>query len=467
MRRTESRPTRALEAAYAALGRSSSFTAWTHFQQLQANQWLSHEDLESIRWAKMQRLLAHASEIPFYRSLWRSAGVDPRRFEKIRDVEDLPVVGRRDLMKGQEEDAFLLSRRHDYEMTHSSGTTGPHVYLPFTRSDMQVKYAGYLREFYATDWRLGVRSAAIHYSAHPEFAGRYVGRPDHDNFVLLRTLVFRLAHRRILLKPYAKPESGDDCVAGEWYRALRKHRPFLLESMDFGLATLHHYIRDRNLPPLRIPRTIVLATLAPRFRKTLEAAFSTEIFNRYGPHEIEGVAYECREHHGMHMAVDSVHTEFLDDTNRPVGPSENGRIILTDLDSRLMPLIRYEIGDVGSYLDEPCACGRGFPLMQAIACRTRDLFVTGDGRTAAPSAMVAALQDDPAIRIFQIVQRGDGQIEARIVPLSGSWTSEKEREIRSKLRAALPGSDKEIRVLVVHTVELEPNGKFCYAKRVA
>jgi phenylacetate-CoA ligase len=456
-----------VEIAYQALSQVSSYTAWKHFQELQAHQWLSREELEAIRWTKMQKLLAYAAtEVPFYRNLWGSAGVDPCRFTSIEDLKDLPVVTRSALIKAQEEDAFLLSRRNDYELTHSSGTTGPWVYLPFTRHDMQVKYAGYLREFYATDWRLGVPSAAIHYSGHPEFGGRYTGRPDRDNFLFIRKFVFRLAHRRILLNPYAKSESGDESVVGEWYRALRRHQPFLLETMDFNLVTLYHYIQKRNLPPLRIPRTIVLATLAPGFKRTLEEAFKTEIFNRYGPHEMEGVAYACHEHQGMHMAIDSVHTEFLDDANRPVGPGENARIVLTDLDSRLMPLIRYEIGDMGSYLDEPCACGRGLPLMKEIACRTRDVFETRNGEKVVPSRLVAVLQEDPSIRIFQLVQGADRGIEVRIVPNPTVWRPDSEYQIKAKLSAILSESEENIRLIRVETVGLESNGKFCYAKRV-
>jgi phenylacetate-CoA ligase len=462
---TASPPTLAVETAYRVLSRVSSYTAWKHFERLQANQWLSRAELDRLRWARFQALLAHAGQIPFYRDLWRHAGVEPHRFTRLEDVCHLPVVTRQDVIRGQENDAFLLSRRQDCESTHSSGTTGPSIYIPFTRDDLQVKYAAYLRAYYATDWRLGVRSAAMHPASHPQFKGRYTGRPDRDNFAAIRTLAFRLAHRRLLLTPYFKPESGDDTFPREWYAALRRHQPFLLETMDFNLVALYQYIREQGLPPLRIPRTIVLATLAPGFKRRLEAAFDTEIFDRYGPHEVEGTAFACHEHRGMHMAIDSVHTEFLDDEHRRVGPGEDAHIVLTDLDSRAMPLIRYRIGDTGSYLDEPCTCGRGFPLMQEIAARTRDLFETSDGRRVAAASLVALLQDEPAIAVFQITQLADRTLEARVVPDRALWTSGSEQQIRAKLADAWRGSEAGIRVLAVERVQLEPNGKFCYAKR--
>jgi phenylacetate-CoA ligase len=457
--------TTAVEGAYRALSRVSPYTAWRHFERLQAQQWLSRDALDRLRWAKMQGLLAHAAEVPFYRDLWRSAGVEPARFTRLEDLENLPVVTRDDLRRAREADGFLLSRRRDFQFTHSSGTTGPRVYLPFTRDDLQIKYAAYLREFYATDWRLGVRSAANHYSGHPEFGGRYVGRPDRDNFVLIRSLAFRLAHRRILLAPYYKAESGDETVAAAWYRALRRHRPFLFETMEFGLLALRDYIRDRALPPLRIPRMFVLATLAPGLKRSLEEAFGTEIFDRYGPHEVEGVAYACHEHRGMHMAIDSVHTEFLDDADRPAGPGEQAHIVLTDLDSRLMPLIRYRIGDIGSYREGPCACGRGFPLMDEIAGRTRDRFDMGDGTRAVPTALVGALQENPAVRIFQLAQAADRGIEARVVPDQARWLAGEDTRIQATLAALAPGLP--VHVVLVGAVGLESNGKFCYVKNHA
>jgi phenylacetate-CoA ligase len=456
----------AVETVYSALSRISGYTAWRHFRQLQTNQWLPPDALDRIRWTKFQALLSHAGTLPFYRDLWQQCGVDPRRFRSLDDTRELPVITRQEVMKAQEEDLFLMSRRHDYQNTHSSGTTGPSIHVPYTRNDLQVKYAAYLRAYYATDWRLGMRSAAMHPSAHPQFGGRYTGKPDLDNFVAIRRVGFRVAHRRILLTPYFKGESGDEAFPAEWYAALLRHRPFLVETMDFNVVALYHHIQDRGLPPLRIPRMIVLATLAPGFRRTLEQAFETEIFDRFGPHEVEGTAFACHMHRGMHMAIDCVHTEFLDDTHRPVAPGEDGHVVLTDLNSRVMPLIRYRIGDTGSYLDEPCACGRGLPLMAEIAARTRDLFETGRGAMIAPTGLVAVLQEHRAIKLSQVVQRADRRIEARVVPNQPLWEAGTADRIREQLAAAWPDKEALITVRPVETVSLESNGKFCYAKRV-
>lgn len=459
--------TRLTEGGYRFLAKTTRYSAWKHFEQLQRNQWLPRDQLDQLRWQKARELLDHCwRNIPFYRDRWRDAGVDPTRFSRLEDFRHLPIVTKPDLIKAQSEDGFLMSRRKDFQLTHTSGTTGPCMYLPFTFQDLQVKYAVYLREFYVTDWRLGMRSAALHYSGHPEFAGRYTGTPDRDNFVLLRKLGFGLAHRRALLKPYYHPKSGDDSLPAEWYQALRRHRPYLLESMDFNLAILHDYIEKNGLPRLSIPRMVVLATLGSDYRARLQEAFSTEIFDRFGPHEIEGVAYACHEHRGMHVGIDCVHAEFLDEREMPVGPGETGHIVLTDFNSRVMPLVRYRIGDVGGYLEGSCRCGRTFPLMEEVGGRTRDRFETARGRMIPAAAVATLLQNVPAIRLFQVVQDEDRRVEARVIPDPARWNPELASKVREALVSLLEGEGSGIEVIPAESVDLEFNGKFCFAKRI-
>jgi len=457
--------TQAVEGSYRLLSSLTGFNAWKHFQELERNQWLSYDSLSEIRWKKLKHLLDYAYEnIPFYRSFWKRYGVDPRKFKSISDFVNLPVCSKKDLIPAQEEDQFQLSRKRNFEMVHTSGTTGAHFYVPFSRDDFQIKYAAYLRQFYVTGWRLGMKSAALHYSGHPQFGGQYTGREDRDTFVTIRRLAFRWAHRRILLTPYFESASGNDRFAAKWYESLRKFRPYLLETMQYNLSILNDYIKSNHLPPLTIPKTIVLGTYSEDLKRRLQDDFQTEIFDRYGPHEMEGVAYACPVHKGLHMAIDCVHTEFLDDNNKPLEPEHMGHIVLTDLNSRLMPLIRYRIGDQGFYYDSPCNCGRGLPLMSEISGRTQDLFELKNGKIVNPSDVTAIIQGEPSIRLFQIFQDKANQIIACIIPEPGSYHEGVAEQIRGKLYRLL-GSDEQISVRVVDHVKLEPNGKYCYIKR--
>jgi len=458
--------THAIESSFQFLSRSTKLTAWKHFKELQRNEWLSYTDLCKLRWIKIKALLDYAYDyIPFYRSLWKSHCVNPKKFTKIDDIKNLPFCTKEELIQANLEDQFLLRKRSDFQMVHTSGTTGPHFYIPFSLDDFQVKYACYLRQYYATGWRLGMKSAVLHHFGHPQFGGKYSGREDKDAFIGIRKIAFALAHRRIVLKPYHESFSGNDSFAAEWYQKLRQYQPYLLETFDFNLAVLRDYIRKNNLPPLSIPKIILLGTISEKYRKSLQQEFKSEIYNRYGPHEMEGVAYSCDLHRGMHMAIDCVHTEFVDNSGNSVRPGETGHIVLTDLDSRLMPLIRYKIGDHGFYYQKHCNCGRGFPLMGDIDGRTRDVFELKKTYKIAPAKIGAIFQDESAIRLFQVTQDASNTIVVNIIPDQRTYTEDVSNRLLFNLYKLL-GNQEQIVIRIVERVKLEANGRFSNIKKV-
>ena len=59
--------------------------------------------------------------------------------------------------------------------------------------------------------------------------------------------------------------------------------------------------------------------------------------------------------------------------DRPVAPGEAGRLIFTSLARRGQKVARYEIGDMGRWVTEPCPCSRQSPRFELLG-RTGDLF---------------------------------------------------------------------------------------------
>ena len=83
--------------------------------------------------------------------------------------------------------------------------------------------------------------------------------------------------------------------------------------------------------------------------------------NVYGLSEITGpgVAVECPERRGMHVAEDHFLPEVVDPkTLEPVPPGTTGELVLTTLSKQGMPLLRYRTRDLTSLDPAPCRCGR-------------------------------------------------------------------------------------------------------------
>jgi phenylacetate-CoA ligase len=111
------------------------------------------------------------------------------------------------------------------------------------------------------------------------------------------------------------------------------------------------------------------------------------------------------------------HVEFVDDANLPVSIGEQGRILVTDLENHLFPLIRYENGDRGRLLRESCPCGISLPLMDKVAGRVSDTIVLPDGTLIAGDYLNAIFDPFPdAVKKFQIRQKRDRSIQVLYVP---------------------------------------------------
>jgi phenylacetate-CoA ligase len=280
----------------------------------------------------------------------------------------------------------------------------------------------------------------------------------------MREAALAVAHRRRVLVPYHSRETGDDEQVRSWYEALAARRPYMFETLDFNLPILKDFIERHNLPRLHIPKTFVLGTYSSSLRSELQRFFATELFNRYSPHEIEGVAFSCNVHRGMHMAIDCYHTEFLDRRNQPATAGETGEIVVTDMENYLMPLIRYRVGDVGHYYEEPCTCGRRMPLMGDIDGRTRDCFQSFAGSMVTPSQIAKILQDEPGVVVFQAVQAENLAVAVDIVYSNNSAVEDSTARIRRGFEKLL-GPAIPLSLNTARSIRLEQNGKCCFVKR--
>lgn len=81
------------------------------------------------------------------------------------------------------------------------------------------------------------------------------------------------------------------------------------------------------------------------------------------------IGFQCeRTSRGVHHLFDSEQfVEILDPkTLKPAGPGETGEIVITPLNKRRMPIIRYRLGDLGRWCLRKCQCGRKEPLFEIL-----------------------------------------------------------------------------------------------------
>jgi phenylacetate-CoA ligase len=133
------------------------------------------------------------------------------------------------------------------------------------------------------------------------------------------------------------------------------------------------------------------------------------------------------------------------------------RLLVTSLTNRVMPMIRYELGDLGRLQDGQCGCGSPFPLMALDVCRKNDLVVTPGGRKIYPSYFVHLLDDLDGIEQFQFVQESPARIVLRLRAQPGV-AGRVEQALLPRIRRDL-GADMTLQVERVAAIARSRSGK--------
>jgi phenylacetate-coenzyme A ligase PaaK-like adenylate-forming protein len=195
---------------------------------------------------------------------------------------------------------------------------------------------------------------------------------------------------------------------GEIVEGLNRVQPTDLGGYPSALYLLADEARAGRL---RIsPRSVgtVAEPLLPEIRKALEETWDVPVSNLWGCSE-GGAAKSCGQGRGMHLADDLTIVEPVDATGRPV-PSgvRSAKIYLTNLYNHTLPLIRYEITDEMTLIDEPCPCGSAHRRIEDVQGRLDDVFAYTSGVQVHPHLFRSALGGERNILEYQVRQTERG-----------------------------------------------------------
>jgi len=167
-------------------------------------------------------------------------------------------------------------------------------------------------------------------------------------------------------------------------------------------------------------------------------------------------AWECQEHNGYHMDIESLVVEFVKNGEN-ASPEEKGDIVVTGLFNFTMPLIRYAIGDAGSYSLEQCSCGRGLPLMKIIEGRVDDFLVLPSGTVISPRN-INFLENVKGILEYRIIQK---KLDTILIQIrKGTEFSENTiSQTKDEIRNGCLNEDITIDVEIVDEISRDKSGK--------
>jgi phenylacetate-CoA ligase len=357
------------------------------------NRHLPAGELRALQENKLRAVVRHAYEnVPYYRSLFDSAGLSPDDIRTVEDLTRVPVTTKDDLQAAGLQ--RTVARGTDLSSCVSmltSGTTGKPFRIYLSHAEGATRLLNHFRAVYS------------------------IGFGPRDRMVILgpgETAPQRLRFRLGLFRT--------DVILGwlsvdDQIRRIRETRPTLLWCYPTNLHAVLHAL-DYRLSKLASPRILITSSevLPSALVETLRADLDMDIFNLYGCMEMGRIAVECTTHEGLHVNADQLILECLAD-GQPAALGQPGQAVITSLSHFVMPFIRYHLGDICSLLDHSCSCGCSFPLMSAPRGRDWDMIQLPSGRLLSPSPSEFFVRGYDWIHHFLLVQESRDHIVLQLV----------------------------------------------------
>ena len=391
-------------------------------------------ELQALHGRRLRRLVRAARRAPFWRG----------RLSLVRgttSIEEIRPVTREELADGARE-RFLTEPLNVRTMIErrTSGTTGAPLVL-------------------FIDARTYFTETAAHYARMVEHYGisfRAISRRRFFfalNYYDPRALMFYpFLAENATIDFFAERESVPERVRGLAARMARGGSAGLFGHPP-DLILLAQYFEELGAAP---PLAFVITTgqrLETEAQRYLEEAFHCPVISYYGNQETGIIAFQCpRERETFHVCAERLILEVVDAALKPVPPDVPGTIVLTCLDFRTFPIIRYLTGDRGTLLSRSCGCGLELPRIQFEGRETE--FITLPDGTRIPERRIHTLfltdRFVRKVRQFQIVQKSRASLEIAVVPAL-SWTPRDKNELETLISGTLPPAMR-VQIVIVPSI---------------
>ena len=385
----------------------------------------------------------------FYREKLAAAGFPSARAAGgLADIARLPLTEKREIRATCTPEnpfgAHLCAMPSEIVRIYAtSGTTGAPSYIPLTEVDLENWVTASARSYAASGIAAGQRIVST-YNAGPFVAGAALAA--FDRIGLCHIPVGTGNSERLLLMI-------DDL-----------HPQAVVLTPSYA-AYLVEWAAERkiDLHGSSVERVLVAGEPGggePAFRAMLEDGWGARVTEAMGIGDI-GVSLwgECEEQGGMHLGARGfVHAELVDPETgvaHELGHGATGELVLTHLQHRAAPLLRFRTRDHVQVRTSPCTCGRTAPRVRCLG-RTDDMLIVR-GVNVFPSAVrevVGAFAPDVSGHIL-VKPQAPGVAQEPPLPVS----VELARNATANAALAEAIRERLRNVLVVQTrVELVPWG---------
>jgi phenylacetate-CoA ligase len=328
----------------------------------QEKEYLSRSEMESLQVERLRGTLKRVTtSVPFFRDLFRDAGIEPDDIKSVADLTRLPFTNKQDLRDHYPFGLFAVPMDQVARIHASSGTTGKMTVVGYTARDIDT-------------WaELMARTLAC--------AGAVKGDIVHNAYGYgLFTGGLGVHYGAEKLGITVIPISG----------GLTKRQIMVLQ--DFGgtiltctpsyALNLAEVMEESGVDPASLSLKVGIFGAEPwseKMRGEIERKLHIDAVDIYGLSEVmgPGVAQECVEGKcGPHVFEDHFIPEIIDpETGESLPYGERGELVFTTITKEAFPVIRYRTRDITRLQPETCVCGRTTVRMERVSGRSDDMLI--------------------------------------------------------------------------------------------
>lgn len=410
----------------------------------------SSDEMEVYQLQKLKKLLNHAYDhVPYYKTLFDETGIKPGDISGIDALKGIKPLTRIDI---QEHFSSLRDSNQTYKRVKrgsSSGSTGQAVHYLHDEFGSSAGKAAHYLGWSMAGYKFGDRG--LHIWGNPAIV-ETVWNKKSSKFK-------RVVTRHDKYPAYLLTRDGK---YDELTQLIEEKKFTFLDGYTNAIYLLARYLKNTGKRLDSVQYVLTTAENLHDYQREIIETYLAPVFDGYGCGEINGIAYQGKDRNGYVIMSPHVIVEY--DYDEPVGDGSYP-LLITDLDNRVMPLIRYKNGDIGKPANPSLEGGREqldhpFQMLEQVKGRQSDIIdLPGGGNFVVPSFFGSVLlKQVKSIRQYQVERTSPDMLIINFV-VDGNLTAKEHKIIDQALQSYL-GDTINYEIKVVDHIPFQTNGKF-------
>ena len=368
---------------------------------------MSLDELESYKLKKLRELLIEAgTSVPYWRSLFKKLDYEPSEIKTIGEIQELPLLNK-NIIKENYKD--FISEKVDIEtvtyMT-TGGSTGSPLKILMDRKYRSRSHAATRYYLMKAGITPGVeRGVRLHGNTIPNSS------QNEKNYWVVEGSRITMSVSDISME-----------TCSEYMKAIREFKPNYIHAYSSALALLVRYADQLGEKfPSSIKNIFCDSETTYSWQRDLILkSMNARFYNIYGHTEGAGMAITFPDSKNLEAIPVGI-MEILDKNGNILkDPDEEGEIVVTGFNNKIMPFIRYQTSDIAVIGASEKTNFRPFrPILSSVKGRVQDYLVTKDESLVPAAPILFDYNFDwTGIDLFQVFQDMPGILEFKIVTSS-------------------------------------------------